>query len=35
MTVTKIMLVVDAKMLKIMTIMKIMQSGTPEYLQYK
>ena len=28
------MLVFDAKMLKIMSIMKIMQSGTPEYVQY-
>ena len=28
------MLVFDAKMLKIMSIMKIMQSVTPEYLQY-
>ena len=28
------MLVFDAKMLKIMSIMKIMQSGTPEFVQY-
>ena len=30
----KFMLVFDVKMLKIMNIMKIMQSGTPEYVQY-
>ena len=28
------MLVCDAKMLKIMIIMKIMQSATPQYVQY-
>ena len=28
------MLVFDAKMSKIMSIKKIMQSGTPEYVQY-
>ena len=28
------MLVFDAKMLKIMNVMKIMQSETPEYAQY-
>ena len=28
------MLIFDAKMLKIMSIMKTVQSGTPEYIQY-